>query len=115
MKRTSFIAIGIAITITLIIALYFLLDIIDISKSYFIASAFIVFLTGVYVTVYLQKLQKPHCEICKNELKFISRQKVDQLEDIRNGKFVFINTYHYQYHCNHCRKDIEITKKVKMK
>ena len=85
------------------------------SRYTYTAIAFVIMLTGVYVSIYIQKLQKPSCETCNRELKFISKERIEQSEDVRNGKFVFINTYHYKYHCTHCKKDIEITKKVKMK
>lgn len=115
MKRIKYIVFGMSITIVLILVLYFLLVSLGLSRYVYSVIALLLLLSGVYISVYIQKLQKPHCETCKRQLKFVSKEKLEQSEEIRNGKFVFINTYHYQYRCNHCKKDIEITKKVKMK
>ncbi|PKK86913.1 MAG: hypothetical protein CVV63_03015, partial [Tenericutes bacterium HGW-Tenericutes-8] len=74
MKRIRFIVLGVSLTILIILGLYFLLIALGLSRYTYTAIAFVLLLTGVYVSIYIQKLQKPSCETCNRELKFISKE-----------------------------------------
>lgn len=115
MKKMRYAIYGVIVSIILATGLYNLIRYMDLSRTIGVIFVIIVLVVGTYLAIYYQKLQKPHCEQCDKKLKLISKEKTSQDEEISNGKFVFINTYDYEYHCDNCKSNIKISKKIKMK
>lgn len=115
MKKMRYAILGIIVSVVVATGVYNLIRYMDLSRITAGIFVVVVLIIGTYLALYYQKLQSPHCEQCDKKLKLVSKEKASQDEEIRNGRFVFINTYDYEYHCDNCKSNIKISKKVKMK
>ncbi|MDY0210663.1 MAG: hypothetical protein RBQ91_04565 [Acholeplasma sp.] len=66
---------------------------------------------AVLITNLINKYGKTKCETCKQPMRLLNKTSVGQEEVFRKGQFVFLHTYQYHYHCEHCDKDVDIIKK----
>ncbi len=77
-----------------------------------IAFVFIFFLSlAITISWLYNKYQSPKCGTCNYPLHLLSKTSIAQEEIIKRGTFIFTHTYQYHYHCEHCKKDIDIIKK----
>lgn len=115
MKNLRILILGIILTIVLILLMYWVAVMLGINRYAYIGVTVILLGIGIFLSVYIQKLQKPVCESCGKELKLINKEKIDQTEEIINGRFVFIYRYNYQYQCSDCKKEHTFNKTIKSK
>ena len=102
--------------ITGLVLLYVIKEIFDFELlTFFIIAAIGLVISILYMVIYNQKVSAHVCKDCGIKQTLVTRSRVSQEEIIRRGKFIFINTYDYHYHCNQCEKDTHIKKRVKMK
>lgn len=115
MKKARYAILGIALSVILATGIYFLLKHMNQHTITAGITGVLLLIIGTYLAIYYQKIQNPHCETCDQKLKLVSKRKTGQEEEIRNGRFVFINTYDYNYHCENCKNDVKISKQTKAK
>ena len=116
MKTQNITRTGGLFILTGLIVLYIMKEVLGFDLLMFGIIASIGLTVGIgYIVIYNQKANKHICKDCGIKHVLISRNRVNQTEIIQNGKFIFINTYEYKYHCNQCEKDTIIQKRVKMK